>query len=577
QSNWTNIDPTSSYSSNCSGSPVFISQDILTNVLCNGDCNGDISITVSGGTPGYTYSWVGPSGYISTNEDISGLCAGTYDLTVTDGASTTSTASFTVTEPLPITITTTNITNTCGGQCDGLVSLSASGGTPVYQYIWYNGIQPAVVTNLCPGTYTVTVTDAVGCTNSLPVIISGFPQITGLNEVITDATCGLSNGSIDITVSNGAPPFTYLWSNAATSEDLSLISTGTYSVTVTDVNGCTYTDSFNVQNIAGPTSSITSQTNVLCNGNYDGTAVVAGSGGTTPYTYLWDANAGNQTTDTAINLCAGNYSVTVTDNIGCSSISIVTITEPSVLNIFNDSITNTTHGICNGSIDFSAVGGVPPYDYFWSTGDTTNTLDMLCPESYDITITDSNGCIFQTSFHVGSSYDSSYTFVDTIYVQIDTCIFNNTLPVDSALIYNYSTISQDSVLLNWVFWQDGNSILLDIGVHIDTPGSNLVYLEIDCGTKAQFAYEFYGVVDIITNLSGHKQELPDVNIYPNPTTGKITIEAEGIRNIKLLNIEGRKIYSGVDHEIDISKESKGIFIIIVTTDTGFTVRKIILE
>lgn len=126
-----------------------------------------------------------------------------------------------------------------------------------------------------------------------------------------------------------------------------------------------------------------------------------------------------------------------------------------------------------------AIGGYTPYTYSWSNGVTTNVIDNLCPETYDILVTDYNGCTFQTSYEVGSSYDSAYIFVDTLDILIDTCIFNNTLPVDSALIYNYVTISVDSILLNWVFWQDGDSILLDIGVKLNTPGSNLVYLEIE--------------------------------------------------------------------------------------------------
>ncbi|GAI18042.1 unnamed protein product, partial [marine sediment metagenome] len=185
-----------------------------------------------------------------------------------------------------------------------------------------------------------------------------------------------------------------------TNEDLDFIAAGTYYVTVTDDKNCTATALFIVNNISGPTAIITDSSNVSCNGDCDGYATVTASGGLGPYTYQWDANAGNQITQTATNLCAGTYSVTVSDANSCNAFVNVTITEPDLLEIFTFTGLPNCNGGCDGSASVVPVGGTSPYTFQWSGGvpsGGSNPNDSLtsdlCAGAYNIVVTDYNGCI----------------------------------------------------------------------------------------------------------------------------------------------------------------------------------------
>jgi hypothetical protein len=163
--------------------------------------------------------------------------------------------------------------------------------------------------NLCSGTYTVTVTDSHGCTASGNRSISTIPPLT-VSGTPTSANCNQSNGALDITVTNGAAPFSFNWSNGATTEDLTNIPAGVYNVTVTDVKGCTVTGSYTVSNISGPTATISSSTNITCYGLCDGVATGQVTGGTAPFVYAW---SNGQLSQTATGLCPGAYTFSVTD------------------------------------------------------------------------------------------------------------------------------------------------------------------------------------------------------------------------------------------------------------------------
>ncbi len=199
------------------------------NVSCFGGNNGTATATPSNGTAPYTYAWSN-GGTIQT---ISNLTAGTYTVTVTASGNCTGTATRIVTAPAVLSGSTT-VTNTSNGQNNGAINLTVSGGTPAYTFLWSNGATTEDIANLAPATYTVTVTDSKGCTatKSATVSTSSAPPIT-LSFSVTNASSGQNNGAIDMTVSGGTAPFTYLWSNGATTQDLVNIAAGTYNVTVT--------------------------------------------------------------------------------------------------------------------------------------------------------------------------------------------------------------------------------------------------------------------------------------------------------------------------------------------------------
>jgi carbon monoxide dehydrogenase subunit G len=231
-----------------------------------GSANGSINLTVSGGTPSYTYAWSNSS----TIQDPTGLLAGTYTVTVTDANGCTKTTSATVNNTGGPSLSTTKVNVLCNGASTGSIDLAVSGGTGPFTYDWSNdGAEtpdndPQDLNNLAAGTYTVTVTDANNCTATTSATITQ-PTAIALSVTPANSTCGSANGSINLTVSGGTPSYTYAWSNSSTIQDPTGLLAGTYTVTVTDANGCTKTTSATVNNTGGPSLS-TTQVNVLCNG-----------------------------------------------------------------------------------------------------------------------------------------------------------------------------------------------------------------------------------------------------------------------------------------------------------------------
>lgn len=219
-----------------------------TNVSCAGGNNGTASATPSGGNGTYTYAWSNGG----NTQTISNLVAGTYTVTVSSGSNCTGTASRVVTVPAALT-TTTAVTNATGGQNNGAINLTVSGGTPAYAFLWSNGATTEDVSGLAAGTYTVTVTDSKGCTTTKSATVTNVSMT--LNFAVTNASSGQSNGAVNLTVSNGVAPFTFAWSNGANTEDLVNVPAGTYSVTVTSTVSGTATGSATVgTNSSGCTS-----------------------------------------------------------------------------------------------------------------------------------------------------------------------------------------------------------------------------------------------------------------------------------------------------------------------------------
>ncbi len=360
-----------------------------TNVACNGGSNGTASVAVTGGTPGYTYSWA-PSG--GTAATATGLAAGTYTCTITDANACTKTQTFTITQPTAFTATTSFTTVSCNGGSNGTASVVPSGGTGPYTYSWApSGGTAATATGLAIGTYTVTVTDANACSITRSVTITQPSALTSTASMTTVACNGGSTGVASINVSGGTAPYTYSWApSGGTAATASGLPVGVYTVTVTDANACTLTRSFT---ITQPTAiSVTpSQTNVACNGGTNGTASVAVTGGTPGYTYSWAPSGG--TAATATGLAAGTYTCTITDANACTKTQTFTITQPTAFTATTSFTTVSCNGGSNGTATVTPSGGTGPYTYSWApSGGTAATATGLAIGTYTVTVTDANAC-----------------------------------------------------------------------------------------------------------------------------------------------------------------------------------------
>jgi large repetitive protein len=385
---------TATYSIQITEPPLLTAQNTVVDASCFGVCDGSITTTASGGTPGYTYLWL-PG--LQTTPNISGLCAGSYTLTVTDANGCTATRTVTVNEPFPLNVNPTGTNITCNSACNGTAAANASGGTSPYTYVWApSGGNGATASNLCPGTYTVTVTDQNGCTVQGSVTITEPPVLLA-NVTDIDVTCfGACNGTGTSTPSGGTPGYTYSWApSGGTGSTTTPLCPGNYTVTVTDLNGCTATGTAVITQPLQLQTGVTS-TDVLCFGACDGTASSSPSGGTPGYTYLW--MPGGQTTPSVSGLCAGSYTLTVTDANGCTRNATVVITEPNVLAVNLNASNLTCNSVCNATLSANVSGGTAGYTYLWNPGNqTTPSITNQCAGSYTVTVTDANGCTAQAT------------------------------------------------------------------------------------------------------------------------------------------------------------------------------------
>ncbi len=370
-----------------------------TNAACFGG-TGTATAVPTGGTGPYTYAWA-PSG---GNNAIATVPAGVYTCTITDvPTGCTVVITVTITQPPALSVTPTQTNITCNALCNGAASVNVSGGTAGYTYNWSPapgaGQGTANASSLCVGTYTCTTTDANGCTITQSFNITQPPALT-LVMSMTQATCGNANGQACVVASGGSPGYTYAWlPGGGTGACATGLLSNIYTVTVTDLNGCTATNSINVTNAAAPSATITAFTNVSCFGGNNGSATVAASGGTGPYTYTWSPVGGNTTVGTP--LTAQNYTVTVADANGCTTTATVAITQPPVLTATAAGSNVLCNGASTGSVTITAGGGVGPYTYAWTpSGGPGNTAANVPAALYSCTVTDVNGCTVTATFNV---------------------------------------------------------------------------------------------------------------------------------------------------------------------------------
>ncbi len=297
---------------------------------------------------------------------------------------------------------------TCNGLNNGAATASVSGGVGPYSYLWSPGNSSAAsVSGLSTGTYSVTVTDA-NCTTVTASGVINQPLALQLSASATNAICNAANGSATLSVSGGTGSYTYSWSNASTTATTTGLSAGSYTVAVTDANGCSKTAAVTVGSSIGGTAGIIS-TNVSCFGASNGIATATMTGGTSPYTFAWSSG---QFTATASGLGTGAYTVTVTDANGCISQATVSIAQPTAITA-TATATAASCGQSNGTASVTASGGTGNFTYSWSNGATQSTINNLQSTIYTVTVTDANGCSKIATVTVGSNSGGTATATAT--------------------------------------------------------------------------------------------------------------------------------------------------------------------
>ena len=436
--------------------------------------DGTATASVTGGTPPYTYSWT-PGG--ATTEQITGLSAGDYSVTVTDSNGCTAVATTTVNPGScqNLSVTTTATSATCNGDSDGTATANVTGGSGSFTYSWSPGGETTqTITGLTAGAYVITITDTVTqCTVESTANVNE-PNVLTSGIAVSNILCfGEETGSLDLTVTGGTFPYTFLWSNGATTEDINDLPAGTYTVDITDANGCTTSNTASVQQPDAELSgNIISQTNIICNSSL-GSVTVDANGGTTPYSF--NLNGIFQTNGDFSDLEAGDYVINIIDASGCEfSIPVA---------IFNN-CTYAENDINNTFADTAVDGNVLTNDTD-AEGDTQTVTTTTATTVQGVTvIIDPNtgqyiylppsGYVGEDSFEYTVCDDGNPQACDTATVYIE--VLPNGGPDNEAPIANADTAETEqdtpvtaNVLSN-DFDPDGDPIIVTTTTVTTTEG-----------------------------------------------------------------------------------------------------------
>ncbi len=402
----------------------------LNDISCNGGSDGSISMAVEGGVSPYSYGWNG-AGFGSTL-DPSGVSAGSYTLTVTDANDCQVEATVTLTEPTALMASLIGTNNSCFGSDDGTLSADFTGGTPPYSYNW-NGAgfgQTMNPENVSAGSYMVRVTDANGCENSATIQIQEPSAIDLSQHGSTMASC-TNDGTASVSPSGGAQGYTYLWSDPAmqTTATATGLAGGSYTVIVTDANGCQNSLQIVVESTSDLNLANGSKINVSCAGYGDGSATVAATGGDGTYSYQWNDPA-QQTGATATGLIAGVYGVVVTDGSGCQANRTFNINEPDPVESIIAELVHDSCGLNVGKVVLTAVGGTGEKSFLWDDPNATegNSLSGVSFGIYTAEITDENQCQGLTAIEIDDLDCEGTTAIEELPIGIGMNIYPNPIP-----------------------------------------------------------------------------------------------------------------------------------------------------
>lgn len=342
-----------------------------------------------------TWTWSFPGGNPSTssikNPFVQYDSLGSYDVSLIVSNcniidTVTKTAYITI-HNMNVFLTATDV-SVCDGN-DGTAMVSVSGGTTPYNYSWSNSSVSQSATGLSIGYQAISVTDGLVCVVTDSIFING-PALT-VNLFSDSVSCfGGNDGSVLVSsISGGASPYTYLWSNGSTANKITSLIKGAYYLTVTDINNCRNVSLSQVFEPDSLTVNLVGD-NVSCFGGTDGSINSLPTGGTLPYTYYW---SNGMTSNLISALIAGTYTVTIRDANGCSVIENGVITEPAVLSATLTASNVTCNGTNNGIATCVVSGGTPVYIYKWSQGGTSSIISNLAPGSYTVTVKDAGNCL----------------------------------------------------------------------------------------------------------------------------------------------------------------------------------------
>lgn len=369
------------------GEPSELTATLTTTPTgCTDSADGTATVVISGGTAGYTSIWDGGTG----SDNINNLAAGSHTLLVRDANNCEVSLDFEIDAPAALSLDISSSPASCEAISDGTAIPLVAGGTAPYSYAWEDGQSDSIAVSLSAGDLSLLVTDANGCTISGSVTVGQLPDMM-LEITHSDPGCfDAATGSAVVSATGGGGNYSYLWSNGQTSATATALPAGTYSIVVTDANGCQQSSQA-VLDQPSLLSVTVADAALACHDSANGSLGAMPQGGTLPYTYAW---SNGQTQATATALGTGTYTLDLTDANGCTASANATVSAPPALTASITGINATCFGLTNGSIQVSAQGGTGAYGYAWSNPALPNISNpaLLGAGDYVVTITDGNNC-----------------------------------------------------------------------------------------------------------------------------------------------------------------------------------------
>ena len=525
--------------------PLTLSIDLVANATCANSSDGSATVIISGGEAPYDIIWENGE----TTETATMLPVGNTFAVVTDAAGFSVEAEIAINYILELEIDIVDLNNaSCFGTPDGSISLSVPNGTEPINYEWSNGETGNTITNIFSGTYTVIATDANGCDATLDILVTE-PDELEINQTMDMPSCnGDEDGFIILSVTGGISPYSFSWEDGSQNESNYNLTAGTYLTTITDFNECITVISTELTEPLALNLDSTIIEHPVCNGDTNGTITVTPMGGISGYDYSW---SNGSTTQTISGLSEGEYMLTVTDSENCSQSETYTLLNQIELIISTSSTAESSPGASDGTATVEIIsGGITPYEYEWSTGDTTATANNLISGAYNVTVTDANGCSVDGMAVVSSGDCSLSTVVDILPV---TCNGDNN---GSVLVTVENAIAPVSFL-----WSDGSII------------GNRSNLAAD--TYSLIVFDNAGCSDTVMNIIISEPLELNAQISTTPTTTNITSDGEIVitagggtapYNIKLFDANGEEV--AVNETGIFSNIPSGIYGALVIDDNG---------
>ena len=368
------------------------------NLLCYAD-TGTIVSLANGGTPSYYFLWSNGA----TTQNLNGVSAGNYSLTILDNNDCEVIKNITIVSPNAIEISPSpNITDLkCYQDGTGSIDIVVIGGASPLSYSWNNGSTNTNINNLSSGNYQILITDNNNCIYSEDFVVSE-PDLLSVSFNQINVNCfGNTTGEIDITVSGGIPSYSFSWSNLSSNEDLQNLPSGNYDVVISDLNNCITSTSVTIDEPNDIIYSI-SAVDLICNNEFDGEIIINVSGGNPGYSYSIDGGVLYQNNNNFINLSSDTYLVFIKDANSCFKSESISVNQPTAYSTTVDIIDIVgCYGDATGSINFTLAGNTPPYSYLWSNNASTAYISQLSSGNYELIVEDDNNCQMTYSYFIG--------------------------------------------------------------------------------------------------------------------------------------------------------------------------------